>query len=502
VKRRLRTSYRSVLVVVGHKCRTRFVDTSNEMNQPNQGAAAPIVIYVPARDSLGIGEPVPSRAELINVGRHRARTLIRSVALIAAFLLAGWVGAAGAVAEFSVKSAGTNAPEPLTLDFEPNLPLVVVEAKGAINHAQGVPCIISLLTPKGVGVGKSNSIPWTGTMKIHGGVSQGYPKKSYSLTLATPAKLLDLRESAHWLLNAAFIDRSLMRHKLSYDLFRSLNSKSAARLAVASRFVEVYLNSDYKGAYLLMERTDRQLFQMHPFRSNEVSHACIYKAIDHSANFGQPWHAGYEQREPDPLVNPYWQPLDEFDRFVSSSSDQEFFDPQTGIASRLDLDNAIDFHLLVLLTSNLDGITKNFIIARNAPGDGLANTRFFFSPWDYDGTFGRNWDASEVGPTEWLSNHLFDRLMRDHAYRERFAKRWKELREREFSTATIRGMIEANAHTLGEAARRNATRWRDASGYYPDRLAFAEDVSQMKTWIEARLHWLDGEIQRRNLSSQ
>ncbi len=497
----------------------------------------PIARATPASSPVGLDGIVPLRAEQCNVRRHRGRLLIRSVWLIAVLLLAGWVGAAdplraershtagpgapalirsaslitalllagwvsaaGAFAQIADTSAKADAPELLTLDFEPNLPLVVVEAKGAINHAQGVPCIISLLTPKGVGLGKSNSIPWAGTMKIHGGVSQGYPKKSYSLTLATPAKLLDLRESAHWLLNAAFIDRSLMRHKLSYDLFRSLNSKSASRFAVASRFVEVYLNGDYQGAYLLMERTDRQLFQMHAFRSNEVSHACIYKAIDHAANFGQPWHAGYEQREPDPLVMTYWQPLDEFDRFVSSSSDQEFFDPQTGIASRLDLDNAIDFHLLVLLTSNLDGITKNFLIARNAASPGLAKPRFFFSPWDYDGTFGRNWDASEVGPTEWLSNHLFDRLMRDHAYRERFTRRWKELRERGFSTATIQGMIDANAHTLGEAARRNASRWRTAAGYYPDRLAFAEDVSQMKTWIESRGHWLDAEIQRRNLS--
>ncbi len=307
-------------------------------------------------------------------------------------MLVGLAGIAGAFAQVSDERAKINAPASLTLDFEPNLPLVVLEAKGPIG--------------------------------------------------------------------------------------------------------------DYQGAYLLMERTDRQLFQMHSFRSNDVSHACIYKAVDHTANFGHQGHAGYEQREPDPLVTPYWQPLDEFDQFVSSSSDRDFFDPQNGIASRLDLDNAIDFHLLVLLTSNLDGITKNFIIARHAPGSGLAKPRFFFSPWDYDGTFGRNWDASLVGPAEWLSNHLFDRLMRDRAYRDRFARRWKELREREFSTTTIQGMIETNAQTLGAAARRNAIRWRDAAGYYPDQLAFAEDVRQMKAWIEARARWLDGEIQRRNLSPQ
>lgn len=304
------------------------------------------------------------------------------------------------------------------------------------------------------------------------------------------------------MLNAAFIDRSLMRHKISYDLFRSLAVRGSERFAVASRFVEVSLNGDYQGAYLLMERIDRQLLELAPFRSNELTHACIYKAVDHAANFGQPGHGGYEQREPDPLMQAYWQPLDEFDQFVASSPDREFFDPQRGITSRLDLDNAIDFHLLVLLTCNLDGITKNFIFARDAPGGGLPKPRFFFAPWDYDGTFGRNWDASPVAPTEWPSNHLLDRLMIDRGYREHFARRWKKLREREFSTETIQGMIETNAHALGEAARRNANRWREAAGYYPDKLTFAEDVKQMKTWMQARAPWLDTEIERRADTSQ
>jgi spore coat protein CotH len=259
----------------------------------------------------------------------------------------------------------------------------------------------------------------------------------------------------------------------------------------------VYFNGDYHGVYLLMERVDGPLLELRRFQSNDVSHACIYKAVDHAANFSQPGHAGYEQREPDALLKEYWQPLDEFNRFASRSKGAEFFDLQTGVGSRLDLDNAVDFYLLVLLTSNLDGITKNFMIAREAPRAGQPNPVFFFVPWDYDGTFGRNWDASAVAPDGWLSNHLFDRLMGDRAFRERLAKRWKALRDREFSAKTSQEMIDTNAHTLGEAVHRNAARWRPAAGHYPDRLSFAEDAAQMKTWIEGRSLWVDGEINRR-----
>jgi spore coat protein CotH len=248
-----------------------------------------------------------------------------------------------------------------------------------------------------------------------------------------------------------------------------------------------------------MERVDRTLLGLRRFDSNAPSHACLYKAVDHAANFGSPGHDGYEQREPDPLALPYWRPLEEFNRFVSRSPDAAFLHPVTGIVARLDLDSAIDFHLLVLLTSNMDGITKNFLLARDAApaSDPKAAPRFFFVPWDYDATFGRNWNATPVGPDAWLSNHLFDRLHADPAFRRRFATRWQELRKQPLATATLHRLMDDNVRTLGDAARRNEERWRDARGYYPDALTFAEDMAQMKEWVVTRGQWLDAEIERR-----
>ena len=118
-------------------------------------------------------------------------------------------------------------------------------------------------------------------------------------------------------------------------------------------------------------------------------------------------------------------------------------------------------------------------------------------PWDYDGTFGRNWDASVFPATAWLSNNLFDRLLEDPAYRARFVARWNRLREGPFSAGTIQGMIDLNLRTLGEAARRNASRWPVGDGPYPDQLSLAQDAAQMKSWMEAHLQWLDREINQR-----
>jgi spore coat protein CotH len=376
-----------------------------------------------------------------------------------------------------------------------NLPILFLDAKEPIVSERKVPCAVRMILPPGIA---GDPVAVSGSVRIHGATSQGYPKKSYAVTLETPVPWLGMRTSTQWVLNAAFVDRSLMRHKLSYDLFRSLSAAGVKRYAVESRFVEVYFNGEYNGAYLLMERVDRALLELRSFDNNTANPACIYKAEDHSANFSQPGHAGYSQREPDPMVKQYWEPLDELNQFVSRASDAEFKDAQRGIATRLDLDNAVDFQLLVLLTSNLDGITKNFVLARDAVMPNAPGPRFFFAPWDYDATFGRNWDATRVTPTAWLSNHLFDRLHADAAFREKFGARWRQLRESEFAVATIHGLIDDNARTLGEAAQRNADRWRTLEGPYPDRLTFAEDLAQMKGWIVARVKWLDAEIARRS----
>lgn len=380
-------------------------------------------------------------------------------------------------------------------DFEPNVPLVFLTTTNPINGNAPVACVARVLSPKGSRQGETSNL--MAKVMFHGASSQGYPKKSFKLTLAEPAPLLGMRLRSHWVLNAAYVDRSLMRHKLSYDLFRSLGTTNRPRYAASSRFVEVYLNNHYNGAYLLMERVDRQLLQLRPFRSNDFSHACIYKAIDHAANFGAPGHAGYEQREPDAAAFPYWSPLELFNRFVTRTPATNFFLPEGGIAARLDLDNAIDFHLLVLLTSNSDGITKNFILARDGHETSPQRAKFFFVPWDYDGTFGRNWNAAPYPHDVWLTNNLFDRLLRDAGYRARFAARWRQLRERQFAVKTLHQMIEDNVRVLGAAAQRNAARWPTETGMYPDRLTFAEDIAEMKAWVEARVKWLDQEIARR-----
>ena len=366
-----------------------------------------------------------------------------------------------------------------------SLPLVQLDVAEPITDTSQPPCAMK------VGTGDV----FKGVIRIRGSSSRAHPKKSYLVVLDTPAGLLGMPARRQWILNAAYIDRSLMRHKLAYDLFKSMGTPDRPRLAAGSRFVEVHLNGDYQGVYLLMERVDRELLGLAPFAAGDPAHACLYKAINHSAGFVRADHEGFEQEIPDPLVLAHPEPLAALMKFATTAPAAEFADPQKGIASRIDLDNAIDFHLLVLVTSNADGITKNFYLARHRPA-GDAMPRFFFVPWDYDGTFGRNWDSSILPPTLWLSNGLFERLLRDPAYRERFTARWKQLRDNELSIQAIQKMIDVNAGEILAAAGRNAKRWPTDRRPFHDHITFEQDIEQMKAWVAQRTAWIDQAIER------
>lgn len=412
---------------------------------------------------------------------------VRDLFFIALMCGAIVVGGFGSIGE--MRAGNTDNP---SVDYKPNLPITYIEAAESIPGKPGVPCTIKMVCPKGFE--RFNTGLLSGRIEIRGGVSRGYPKKSYNFELDKPVRLLDMRKDDDWILTSSYIDRALIRIKLSFDLFKSLSERRKKRFAVDSRCVEVYLNEEYHGVYLLMERLDAKLLKLQKYNSEDAYHSCSYKAVNHAANFAESGHLGYIQKAPKKSEQAYWEPMDEFNQFVISSTDEQFFHPKTGIRSRLDIKNAIDFHLTVLVTSNYDGITKNFYFSRDGQKTGTIRKRFFFAPWDYDGTFGRNWNATVTGHSDWLTNNLFNRLLRNEAYRKQFIARWNHLHKRQFSVKAIHALIDQYVKTLGKATPRNFVRWPTNAPIYPDSANFEEDIAYIKSWTEARINWLHQEI--------
>ena len=95
------------------------------------------------------------------------------------------------------------------------------------------------------------------TTKLYNGATEirgrgnstwGQPKKPYRLKLDKKTDLLGMGKSKHWVLLANYLDESLQRNALAYNLSGSMGIEQMATV-----FVDVVLNGDFVGNYQLCE---------------------------------------------------------------------------------------------------------------------------------------------------------------------------------------------------------------------------------------------------------
>jgi len=70
---------------------------------------------------------------------------------------------------------------------------------------------------------------------------------------------MDLATDDDWILNASYIDKTFMRHKLSYDLFREMSENNKAPV---SSYIQLFDNDEYQGIYLLMQEMTASSLEM------------------------------------------------------------------------------------------------------------------------------------------------------------------------------------------------------------------------------------------------
>lgn len=85
-----------------------------------------------------------------------------------------------------------------------------------------------------------------------GNSTWAYPKKSYGISLKTPADLLDMGAAANWILLSNVEDASYLRNKITYDMAVAAGMEGAPE----SRYIDLYINHAYHGMYLLCEKVE------------------------------------------------------------------------------------------------------------------------------------------------------------------------------------------------------------------------------------------------------
>jgi spore coat protein CotH len=349
------------------------------------------------------------------------------------------------------------------------------------------------------------------------GRGQRWDKWKYGITFKKGIAPGGMPKARRWVLESCYIEKSLMRPKITFDLFDQFRDPTWDRIAPQSRFVEVMVNGDYQGVYLLMEHIDRDFLGLEDFDKSETHNALLYRAKNRSANFsryndlstlykkgyedlpgsiqpldkeGDPirgWSSGFEQRHPNPdKYGEHWQPLKEFARFVALASETDF---EHSIFDMMDIERYINFWILTQLVDDSDGLYQNRYLKRQKGRE----SKWLFVPWDKDGVFGRDYKMDKRSWGVWLRTPLFERCMNVYWFREALKSTWDTLLVKGIiSEENIFKMIDDNAAILADAQKRNFRRWPTdpQNSPYPDSNTFQQEIDYMKHWIHNRIHFL------------
>ena len=261
-----------------------------------------------------------------------------------------------------------------------------------------------------------------------------------------------------------------MRDRLAYDLFRSFSEPGKPRYSPHVQTVELVVNGDYKGIYNLVDRVDADLLDFGKGAAG-ADRPVLYKAKGGQANFTIPDRGAYVQKVPDWRDGEYWGPFDTLITFIGQSTPETF---REGVERVIDVDNVIDFEILLKLTSNFEGNNFNLFLARKGGPD----ARFFIVPWDYDMTFYKHTIPS---------NALIERLHRDlPGYSRRVLDRWRALRGNQLSEREVMARIDALGAELAEGVERNYRRWPNTPGE-----TWPGKVQELRAFVVERLRRLD-----------
>ena len=338
---------------------------------------------------------------------------------------------------------------------------------------------------------ETGELTWSGpveSIRGRGNTSWLSEKKPYSLTLARDADLLGMGQAKEWVLLANALDPSHLRNKAVYDL--------AAEAGMAhtpeSRWVDLYLNGNYAGLYLLSERNE-----IHPQRVAIPETGSFLVALE-------PWWRLVQQNYPrvqldsgtglrihdsgitEEALHRSLQPVE------NAVLAEDGRDPVTGKnwQELIDVDSWVMEYLTGEIFGNVDaGIASTYLYRDGSEPSG----KIYAGPvWDYDLAMGSEsaWQAKAVQAFFVNREHVWELDDTTWAYalnqKPEFQARVRELYQevyRPLIQELLETGLDAYLQQISQAARLDQRRWctEDAR----------EEMENIRQYLTARLAFLD-----------
>ncbi len=366
-------------------------------------------------------------------------------------------------------------------------------------------------------------------IEIRGNTSQMFPKKSFSVETRlsdgsnNSVSLLGLPAENDWVFHGPYSDKSLMRNALAYSIGNAMGKQWHPR----TRFMEVEINGEYRGIYLLVEKIkiDKNRVDIATLKPEDNSGDELTGGYIISIDRDQPgsWNSPFYGRTgsvdvPFSYVDPGYDDLTPQQRnyikshiieFEYALHGKDFKNPDLGYRAYIDVESFIDYFIITELSRNLDGyrVSVYFHKDKDSKGGKLTMSPF----WDYNICFGNanffsagntvGWASDGIGAGDWYEIPFWWDRFREDPYFETVLKyRWEKLREQVLSKNTINSFIDSCQNVLKDAQVRNFEKFNVLNTYvWPNNYiggTYANEVNYLKSWISSRIDWLDSQIDK------
>jgi CotH kinase protein/Secretion system C-terminal sorting domain len=428
-----------------------------------------------------------------------------------------------------------------------NLPILRINTKTrVIQDEPKIPVVMEFFD---AGAGQLNQVSASPTIstvagvEFRGSTSQadfyflpGYVKKPYGIELWTDStgvkakkmSLLQMPEESDWVLNASYNDRSFMRDFIAQNL--------AARLGLLhsnTKFVELIINEEYRGVYVLMEKIKQgknrvPISDLYPTENagDDVTGGYLLKIDKTSGSPSSSWKSNYTsgisatQKCEFQIEYPQYGIItqqqfiyirDYINTWEQKLMTEDMNDPKASFRNYMDIPSFVNYFILNEATRNVDGYRLSTYLYKDK--ESLGGKIKMGPAWDFNIAFGNadylnGWMTNgfvykamenDGGKNDaWQVPFWWNKLVQDASFRKALATRWKEVRKTFLNTTSIFATIDSAQVVLKDPLTRNFQKYlllgkKIWPNYYVGSTV-NDEVNWLKNWIQGRFTWLDAQL--------
>ena len=405
-----------------------------------------------------------------------------------------------------------------------NLPLMIIETNGqTLNPNDRIIAEMGLMDyskegKRNFATDDFNIYEGRITIRIRGSSSLMFPKSNYIFETQDETgenrntELLGLPEENDWVLHGPYSDKTLIRNVLSYHI-----ASATGRYAPRTRWIELLINNQYEGLYVLTEKIKQDKNRVDIAKLNAQDTVgdqltggyIIQQDRDDNDQQGEGFYSKYRSNVFYNYYDPGYDELNQVQKDYIRKYMMDFEDlvkqakNSAEYIPLVDVPAFVDYWIPTEIFNDVDGYKLSFYMYKDLDSKG---GKLQLGPvWDLNLAYG-NYDFTTDPPlpTGWTWTKCQSHSMRPFwvynvvladTVRNTISCRWQELRTGPLNIDSLMHFIDSNLKIIEEARMRNFQRWPVTGVYvwpnYYVGASYDDDVNYLKDWLQKRLVWMD-----------